>query len=231
MAKKTKDTKKNKGKVFGKIVKIVLLAVVACIIMFVAHTMRNYFILKNIANKQKDLSYLTSYTIVREGYEKNELNVIIKTFRLKNKKVQIMVRAGYDVTITAYTDLTTGEQLSLFATTTTKQYQKGEANLNNLELSQFGRYATWDARTLLATAIHSIILSDTIDGKDCYKIMNSYGEGTYEYVEKSTGLEIRSKTTITDDEGKYSKLSYNFDKLDESIFELPDLSQYEEIKK
>ena len=223
MAKKTKDNKK----IVFKVLKVLLLIVVACIIAFVAHTMRNFFILKDIASKQSDLSHLSSYTRVTEHYNDGKLTSILKTFRLKNKQVMIMVRAGYDVTITAYQDLTTGEQVSVFATTTEKQYQRNETAAS--EDVSFGEYADYDDRVLISAGIRSIITSEKMDGKDCYKIERIDGSGTYQYIEKSTGLVIKEKFIINQD-NTYNMNKYNFDRVDESIFELPDLSQYQEIK-
>lgn len=225
MAKKTKDNKK----IVFKVLKVLLLIVVACIIVFVAHTMRNFFILKDIASKQSDLSHLSSFTIEREGYQDGKLTNIIKVFRLKNKKVTIVVRAGYDMSITSYADLSTGEEVTIFADSKTKQYQKGTLK-GNQETNSFGRYPGWDDRTLLAQAIHCFIVSDTVDGKDCYKLVDSYGKGTYECIEKSTGLEIKGKANMAAGDDTYDTFTYNFNRIDESIFELPDLSQYQEIK-
>ena len=217
MSKETKE----KSSVAGKIVKIVLLAVVACIIIFVAHTMRNFFIIKNIVGLQKNLTYINNVTRI-STVNNNSFTVV--AYKKKNLEKTIVGNntKGTVVWIT-YKDTSTGEEIRVCEGADTKFYTKNIDQYKNTMVNLavgFNGYEQ-NARTMLAGGIHCIIVSERVNEKDCYKVIIDQNQ-TY-WVEKDTGLVIKAK-------GGESEVdyTYNFSIVDDSVFKLPDLSKYEQ---
>ena len=217
MSKETKE----KSSVAGKIVKIVLLAVVACIIIFVAHTMRNFFIIKNIVGLQKNLTYINNVTRISTV---NNNSYTVTEYKKKNLEKTIVSSntKGTAVWIT-YKDTSTGEEIRICEAADTKYYIKNNDQYKNTMVNLavgFNGYEQ-NARTMLAGGIHCIIVSERVNEKDCYKVIIDQNQ-TY-WVEKDTGLVIKAK-------GGESEVdyTYNFSIVDDSVFKLPDLSKYEQ---
>ena len=214
-----KDTK-EKGTLFGKIVKIVLLAVVACIIIFVAHTMRNFFIIKNIVGLQKNLTYINNVTRISTV---NNNSYTVTAYKKKNLEKTIVSNntKGTAVWIT-YKDTSTGEEIRVCEGADTKFYTKNIDQYKNTMVNLaigFNGYEQ-SARMMLAGGIHCIIVSERVNEKDCYKVIIDQNQ-TY-WVEKDTGLVIKAKGGESEVE-----YTYDFSEVSDEIFKLPDLSNYE----
>ncbi len=224
-----KDTK-EKGMLFGKIVKIVLLVVITCIVIFVAHTMRNYFIMKNIIELQDNLSYVKNATVVLNSYRRDGDEPIARVkYYKKNTLEKMTMASARDIespVFTEYRDTVTGESITVCDAENSKYYTKRVIEYNDKSLfhinANFNGFED-NTRTMLTFAIHSVITTENYYGHDCYKIV-LFGKEIW-WIEKETGLLIGSGNLAST---TYNVRTYDFSVLDDKIFEIPDLTGYEE---
>ena len=215
-----KDTK-EKGTLFGKIVKIVLLVVITCIVIFAAHTTRNFLIIRSIVKMQTELTYINNATKVgtlnnsytTTTYKKNnmEKNVVYN----ENKKSVVWI---------TYKDTKTGEEIKICDAEDAKFYKKtvNKNDLKSLLYLDTGLLGyEKNTRTMIAGGIHTLITSEKVEDKDCYKI--KFENGQVYYIEKSTGLLIKAD----DGNNLIVTYTYDFSEVSDEIFKLPDLSTYE----
>lgn len=211
-----------------KILKYVLIIILLVIVIALIHIFRNYFIIRKL---QKNIEAYTSST---NYHIKTESADTVANYYKKGEKQVIIVEKYADDKNTRLSVYNTGERIDMFI-------EEGEnkiARLNSVTVIsiEVNNYLKTDNnwQTFLACTKAKIKKVD-YDGKECYLIDNfitpMFINGEQEnkaYIEKDSGLCLRM---ITD--GEVVERKYEFNNVDESVFEEPDISQFtiQEISK
>ena len=189
-----------------KFLKIMLLIILIIFIIIIIHTLRNLIIINNLKNRIKPYS---------ESSNNTNSNMDIMTYKNNDKFVRIYKRISNEVvatvseyydgkTTTRYTDSSSGKVVS------TNENTMMPNITSSFELEN----------TLLLSFLYKI-RSTEYNGKDCYVVNYFIGETDSIYIEKDTGLCIKS---ISSD--MVNEMEYKFDNVDDSIFIEPDASKY-----
>lgn len=212
----------SKKKIF-KIIGIILLVVIAiCLI----HTIRNYIIITDLQNKMANYSNSTNYYTKSVTTEDNETIVTMEYYKKDNKEVVFLER-NLDGEISKMSMYNNGERNDIFwdnKESKTAQLDSGTIMVVNI----YNGTETYNKWQTFLESIFANIKSTNYNEKECYIIkgfISSFSltsEDTETYIEKDTGLYLK---TITGD--RITERKYEFDKVvDDSIFAEPDISQY-----
>ena len=213
-----------------KILIIIGIIILVIISIFLIHTIRNFIIVSKLQNNISQYVNSTNYHIKSLAtMTRNDMKLTINTYRKDNKQASFLERNSNGEII----------KMSMYGSNDKKGYNtyidSGNSKVVNKESE--GKYilldifngvesdSTW--HTILSSAV-AFIGSENVNGKECYVVCNfpSFsnlmleGNNKY-YIEKDTGLLIKS---ITNEQ--ISEREYEFDNVDDSIFEEPDISQY-----
>lgn len=214
----------KKKKIFKNVIKVALILIAIFIVILVINIIRNYVIITDLQNKGSQYKDITNYNI---KISTNDNGTIFKTdyYKKDNKQAIFMERNlnGEIVKISMYDN---GERVDTFTEAKdTKIVQLDTGTIMSVNIyNQLETDSNW--QTFLC-CISSKIKSVNYNGKECYKIRNFMSstsltfEGAEIYIDKETGLVI--KTTET---GTVSEREYNFNEIEDSIFTEPDISQY-----
>ena len=199
-----------------KFLKIMLLIILIIFIIIIIHTLRNLIIINNLKNRIKPYSESTNYSVHSVNISNNTNSKMdIMTYKKNEKFVRIYKRISNEVvatvseyydgkTTTRYTDSSSGKVVS------TNENTMMPNITSSFELEN----------TLLLSFLYKI-RSTEYNGKDCYVVNYFIGETDSIYIEKDTGLCIKS---ISSD--MVNEMEYKFDNVDDSIFIEPDASKY-----
>ena len=215
-------------KIIKKILIILLIIISIALVLFSAHTIRNYIIVKNVEKNISKYLGSTNYHMTATQLDNNykDLKIITNYYRKDNKELAIIERhMGDDLTtMSMYYD---GEKTNMYWVTKDEKL----ASLNVQKSIYVNLYnmlendTKW--QTIVACAL-STIKSTNINGKDCYKISNymstssMVGQDKNEiYLDKDTGLCMKSIM----DRQIYER-KYEFDNVSDDIFVEPDINEY-----
>lgn len=214
-----------------KILKIILLAIV---LIFAGILGYKFIVIKSMQDKVKQYSDITNFHITKKSYyydtvateesfhkDGNYLVHIKRTSENDEKKDIISTKSGNNY-------LTAGETKIAILNSMTINVQ--EKVYNNLETESLGEF-------LYGLVISSRIYSVKCNDKDCYKIenfkvagMNFPEYGMCLYIDKETGLIVRSEEGIRDSNGKmYTQVSdyiYEFNSVTDEDLKEPDINEY-----
>jgi uncharacterized protein YxeA len=228
-------------------VKIVLIAIVAIIVMFIAIIIRNMVILNSLNNKNREYANIQNDNMkliessTSESYKSRNLELykkdgiskyIIKTER-EDGTIVTDIELTYHDERRNYTDKGGIKILNIYS-----------EDSSNVEVDNVFNYAGSDNFVeKLKNSIVTKITSEICEGKDCYKLegkLNSnfiYDENTqkeYVYIDKETGLTVKVVDIKVDENGEkreYSaSYSYDFGNVTDEDMEEPDSTGYEIIK-
>ena len=211
----------SKKKIF-KILGIILLVVIA---IFLIHTIRNYIIITDLQNKIADYSNSTNYYTKSIATESNGIVVTMEYYK-KDKKEALFLERNLNGEISKISMYNNGERTDTFWD------NKGSktAQLDSGTIMGVNIYNYTETDNKWQTFLGSIfanVKSTNYNGKECYIIkgflssLSLTSEGAETYIEKDTGLYLK---TIEGD--RTTERIYEFDKVDDSIFVEPDISQY-----
>ena len=208
-----------------KILKTIGIVLLVIIIIFLIYIIRNYIIISNLQNKIANYSNSTNYYTKSVATESDGAVVTMKYYKKDNKEVAFIERNlnGEISKISVYNN---GERRDTF-------WDNKDSKIAQLDSDGFmsvNIYNGLETDTKWQTFLGSIFASiktTNCNGKQCYKIKGFLSTtllNTKEsevYIEKDTGLYLK-----TIEEGITSEREYEFDKVDDSIFVEPDISQY-----
>lgn len=208
-----------------KVLKILGIIVVILIILLLIYTIRNYVIIRNLQNKFSQYSNSSNYYIKSVSTEKDGTIVTTEYYQKDNKQVLFLERNlnGETSKISMYNN---GERTDIFwenEENKTAQLDSG----TTISMDIYNYLETDNNWQTFLGCLTSRIKSTNYNGKDCYLIngfMSSTSltsEDAEIYIDKETGLFVK-----TNESGIVNEREYEFDKVDDSIFEEPDISQY-----
>ena len=223
----------SKKKIF-KILGIILLVVIA---IFLIHTIRNYIIITDLQNKIDNYSNSTNYYTKSVATESNgTVDNWAEDIKLrweysmeyykKDKKEVVFLERNLNGEISKISMYNNGERTDTFW----DNKESKTAQLDSGTIMGVNIYNFTETDNKLQTFLGSIfanVKSTNYNGKECYIIkgfpssLSLTFEGAETYIEKDTGLYLK---TIEGD--RTTERKYEFDKVDDSIFVEPDISQY-----
>ena len=213
---------KKYGKKVFKIIGIILLVAIALILI---HTIRNYIIITKLQNNIAKYSNSENYYVHVKTIESSGTKLDIKYYRKGNKQANFLEKDdnGKVVKLNVYNN---GERTDMFIDNGNEKIAK----LNSVEFAPIDIYnyieTSNQAEKFLLSFISNIKLTN-YNEKNCYIVKTSYsslilnGKNSEYYIDKDTGLCVK-----TNEKGTNSEREYEFDNVDDSIFTEPDIGQY-----
>ena len=214
--------KRKYGKKVFKIIGIILLVVIAMILI---HTIRNYIIITKLQNNIARYSNSDNYYVHVKTIESSGTKLDIKYYRKGNKQANFIEKDdnGKVVKLNVYNN---GERTDMFIDNGSKKTVK----LNSAELVPMNIYnyveTSNQAEKFLLSFISNIKLTN-YNEKNCYVVKTSYssltlkGKNSEYYIDKDTGLCVKTSEKETN-----SEREYEFDNVEDSIFVEPDIGQF-----
>ena len=213
-------------KMLKNVIKIILIVIVILFAIVIIHTVKNYVIITNLQDKISNYQDSKNYHIKSVANSNDgTTNTKIDYYRKDNKQAIFLERntSGEIIKLSMYDN---GERVDTFIETQNSK----TANLNSGELTTVNIYNYLETDNKWQTFLGSIttrIQSTNLNGKECYVIKEFLSstsltsEGSEIYIDKETGLFL--KTTEAE---IVTEREYEFDKVEDSIFAEPDISQY-----
>lgn len=208
-----------------KILKVIGIILLIIFVIFLIHTIRNYIIITNLQNKISKYSNSTNYHIKSTSISDEGTKVTMEYYRKDDRQVVFMERNlnGEIVKLSMYDN---GERTDTFTESNdSKVVQLNTGGIMSVNIYNFLETDNnW--QTMLGSMVAKI-KSTNYNGKDCYIVSEFLSstsltsEGQKNYIEKDTGLFVKTEGT-----GMNMEREYEFDNVDDSIFAEPDISQY-----
>jgi len=212
-----------------KVLKIFGIILLIVFVLLLVHTIRNYIIIKGLQDSFSKYETSNNYYIKSIANESENVTMTINYYKKDNNQVTFMERkTGDEVIKVAMYD--NGERVDVFTDNDKEKTFRVNATGNSMPTVEIVNYFHTDKnwQTICMSAL-ARIKKETYNEKECYVIKNCISpELLYVkdanndlYIEKETGLCIKSITgnIVTERE-------YEFDKVEDSIFVEPDISQY-----
>ena len=208
-----------------KVLKILGIIVVILIILLLIYTIRNYVIIRNLQNKFSQYSNSSNYYIKSVSTEKDGTIVTTEYYQKDNKQA-LFLEKNLNGELSKISMYNNGERTDIFwenEENKTAQLDSG----TTISMDIYNYLETDNNWQTFLGCLTSRIKSTNYNGKDCYLIngfMSSTSltsEDAEIYIDKETGLFVK-----TNESGIVNEREYEFDKVDDSIFEEPDISQY-----
>lgn len=213
-----------------KIWKKILIIIGIIFIIFIIHTVRNMIILRGLETKvskyvdsqnhyEKIINNTIQTTTVTEYYCKDDKAILNLTTTLKD--------TGEVRKLTNYFE---GEKTNTYIDANGDKIAMLDSNGLPSKIMIISMNFDDNLWYLLQASATSFIKSEECNGKECYNVDGAFLDEMY--IEKDTGLIIKSYQGMTKDEnGNKSDIVveyyYEFDNVDESVFVEPDISEYE----
>ena len=205
----------NKKKIF-KIFGIILLIF---IIAFIIYTIRNYIIITDLQNKISKYSNSQNYCTKSISTQENGTTVTINYYK-KGKKQVVFMERNIDGKIFNISTYDNGTRIDTFIETENSKVAQLDSNslisMNIYNYLEFGN----SLNTIFNSMFYQIV-STNYNGKECYIIKNPFSKDTVDYIEKDTGLLLKSIRY-----GETLEKEYEFDNVKDEIFVEPNISEY-----
>ena len=208
-----------------KVLKILGIIVVILIILLLIYTIRNYVIIRNLQNKFSQYSNSSNYYIKSVSTDRDGTIVTTEYYQKDNKQA-LFIEKNLNGELSKISMYNNGERTDIFwenEENKTAQLDSG----TTISMDIYNYLETDNNWQTFLGCLTSRIKSTNYNGKDCYLIngfMSSTSltsEDAEIYIDKETGLFVK-----TNESGIVNEREYEFDKVDDSIFEEPDISQY-----
>lgn len=208
-----------------KVLKILGIIVVILIILLLIYTIRNYVIIRNLQNKFSQYSNSSNYYIKSVSTDRDGTIVTTEYYQKDNKQA-LFLEKNINGELSKISMYNNGERTDIFwenEENKTAQLDSG----TTISMDIYNYLETDNNWQTFLGCLTSRIKSTNYNGKDCYLIngfMSSTSltsEDAEIYIDKETGLFVK-----TNESGIVNEREYEFDKVDDSIFEEPDISQY-----
>ena len=212
-----------------KVLKIVGIIVLVVIVLFLIHTLRNFIIIKGLQDSFSKYETSNNYYIKSIANESENVTMTINYYKKDNNQVTFMERKMNDeiIKVAMYDN---GERVDVFTDNGKEKTFRVNTTGSSMPTVEIVNYFHTDNnwQIILMSAL-ARIKKENLNQRECYVLKNVispdllYFEDSNNvlYIEKETGLCIKTITgnIITERE-------YEFDKVDDSIFAEPDISQY-----
>lgn len=208
-----------------KILKIIGIILLLVIVIFLIHTIRNYIIITDLQNKIAKYAGSTNYYTKSVATENEGTVVTIEYYKKDNREV-IFLERNLNGEISRMSMYNNGERTDTFwDNEENKIAQLDSGTIMGVNIYNFTETDNkWQA---FLESIFANVKSTNYNGKECYIIkgfLSSFSltsEDAETYIEKDTGLYLKRI-----DGNRTTERTYEFDKVDDSIFVEPDISQY-----
>lgn len=207
-----------------KILKIIGIIIAIVLVIILVHTVRNFVIIKDLENKISVYSNNDNHNIKITTTNNNDILLKVDYYKKGNKKVAFLEREkdGEKVKLSMYD---TGESHHTF--TETEDTKKVSLNSGFIEVQLYNCVETENFWQTLLSSIVANIGSINENGKEYYQLKNIVSpysmsfDGETILVDKETGLMYKNINIEST-----SVREYEFNNVDDSIFEEPDISEY-----
>lgn len=208
-----------------KILKIIGIIVLILVILVLIHTIRNFIIISKLQNNISKYKGSTNYNVKSITTEENGTIAILNYYKKDNNQVLFLERKQNEET-TKVSMYGYGERIDTFIDdkdSKTVRLNAGSVIAVNI-INQVESDNLW--QTIFMSLIANIRKAK-VNNKDCYAISNLLVTNIFskdkqiEYLEKETGLSIKTETHF-----RTVEREYEFDNVDDSIFIEPDINQY-----
>lgn len=224
---------------------VILLIIIAVIVMiFVFNTMRKVKIIENLREKKVPYEGKTNYHFIAKSYSTG-LDNTIEMWK-KEDEILWITNVDYHTDRTSkvirYTDgtITNSYYEEQVDDQITKEAELGEKDeyifIDNITMDVLHTENFWD---LFWVSAFCSIKTETMNGKECYKITNFRPEDSFMiaegdtslYIEKDSGLIVRQMTGFVEEATgeklqTYQDLEYEFDCVTEEDLIEPNISEY-----
>ncbi len=208
-----------------KVLKVIGIIIAILIIIVLIHTIKNYVIVTGLQDKISQYSNNSNYYIKSVTTEDNENIVTMEYYKKDNKQVVFLER-NINGEISKISMYNNGERTDTFWDNIENKIVELDSG-TIMSVNIYNGLETDNRWQTFLGCITSNIKSVNYNGKECYSIrgfisstsLNS--EDTETYIEKDTGLLVKStdRQTLTEKE-------YKFDNVEDTIFIEPDISEY-----
>lgn len=209
-----------------KVFKIIGIIIPILIILMLIHTIRNYIIITDLQSKISNYQNSKNYHIKSvANSEDGTTNTKMDYYRKNNKQAIFIERNtnGETIKLSMYDN---GERVDTFIET--QDSKNAKLNSDDLMTVNIYNYLETDNKwqTFLG-CITARIKSTNLNGKECYIVKGFLSstsltsEGAEIYIDKETGLFLKTTEVKI-----ITERDYEFDKVEDSIFTEPDISQY-----
>ena len=208
-----------------KVLKILGIIVVILIILLLIYTIRNYVIIRNLQNKFSQYSNSSNYYIKSVSTDRDGTIVTTEYYQKDNKQA-LFLEKNLNGELSKISMYNNGERTDIFwenEENKTAQLDSG----TTISMDIYNYLETDNNWQTFLGCLTSRIKSTNYNEKDCY-LINGFMSSTSLtskdaeiYIDKETGLFVK-----TNESGIVNEREYEFDKVDDSIFEEPDISQY-----
>jgi len=208
-----------------KILKIVGIILLIIIILFLAHTIRNYIIIRDLQNKITRYSNSTNYHIKSIATEENGTIVTMEYYK-KDEKQALFMERNLNGEISKTLMYNNGKRTDSFIETQNEKIAHLDSG-TMMSISIYNQLETDNNWQTFFSSIFTKIKSTKYEEKDCYVITGFLSntslteKETEIFIDKGTGLVLKVKQN-----GIITEKEYEFDNVDSSIFVEPDISQY-----
>ena len=208
-----------------KVLKILGIIVIILIILLLIYTIRNYVIIRNLQNKFSQYSNSSNYYIKSVSTDRDGTIVTTEYYQKDNKQA-LFLEKNLNGELSKISMYNNGERTDIFwdnEENKTAQLDSG----TTISMDIYNYLETDNNWQTFLGCFTSRIKSTNYNGKDCYLIkgfMSSTSltsEDAEIYIDKETGLFVKTNSS-----GIVNEREYEFDNVDDSIFEEPDISQY-----
>ena len=210
-----------------KMFKIIGIILIILIMLALLHAVRNFLIITEMQNKVGKYISSENYHMSLISKVENGVTVTTNYFKKSNKELVIIERNkdNENIKMSMYNN---GERIDRFIETADSK----TVTLNAAKSMAIGindMLKTENKWQNFIYGIPTIITNVKYNGKDCYKVTNFLSPySLYEYDSKRNDLYIEKETGLclgsyTNTENKYD---YEFDNVDDSVFNEPDIGQY-----
>ncbi len=208
-----------------KVLKIIGIIIAILIIILLIHTIKNYVIVTGLQDKVSQYSNSSNYYIKSVATEDNGTIVTMEYYKKDNKQVVFLER-NLNGEISKISMYNNGERIDTFWDNTENKIAELDSG-TIISVNIYNGLETDNKWQTFLSCITSNIKAVNYNGKECYSIkgfMSSTSldsETTETYIEKETGLFVKSTDSKT-----LTEKEYKFDNVDDTIFIEPDISEY-----
>ena len=216
-----------------KVFKILAIIVLIVILAIAIHTTRNFIIVRGLQNNISKYVNSTNHHIKTITKESNEI-ILISNYYIKDNKQAALIERNVGgqinrISIYGPKDQKDKKGFNTYTESDDSKVVRKETEGGWITVQIYNGVESDSIWHTILASIFAFIRSENVNGKDCYVVSNfpSYMNLAYEgkneyYIEKNTGLMIKSVTNEMS-----SEREYEFNNVDDKIFIEPDISEYE----
>lgn len=218
---KFEPAKKVEKKKKHTILKVVLTIIIVALVLFIIHFARNYIIVDNIMAKQENLKKSTNYS-----FEMNytNQNTTMKYYRKDNAMILVKDSNTGKVVIWSDKDRKETIYLNLRELTATVNHEEVIDSFYNLKPVGLVR----NTEETRGFDFMYFITSETVNGRDCYKVNWIFGGETAWY-DKENGIMLKMTTEGQKEDYVTEYSNWKFNELTDEDMSRPNLMGYEVI--